>query len=578
MAETRSQELLAPESELSLQQLLERLRLRFERPSYAEHRNLQPASAVTTFNNQESVPASTVSEAPIKKQTKKRLTIEDGDEDQLSCDKDSHQDTESLEVYSSASIPESNSNQDVEADSVSQLEEFEKEVSAFSLEPSLSVDQRQSMLLQNIGSQLLVNGSHCVSVWLPPKIEESFILDVELGVQLIQKAVEATDFVEHHLFDQLSLRQLKSQKDWTFKYKLKKRSQHFSDKVCTEKEELQVVVSDSINDGFGWDHFGGYHEEMLRVCATEVEELVPLKYSKTWSTCVVYMLSDLQATLEGCRVMDRLRNFYTQRWQRVAVRGRCDSTHKLMAFYELVQSYWFPKIFCVSNGTGSFTIWHRWRCKAASTLYETKEAEKLKPLTELIADQIKIVCSDEGRVGRIDSSVRATAVEERVLLKLYKSWQLKFRSMFQVQFTDEIETIKWTDCLLQLQQKRVFILWNGQFVLTALQTDHEVVECVKGRQLRSLNILLMLMLLEMENAKKCGRKVQRRIKQGKLLKSWRFKFRGKMETIKWTDSLIDLWKLSVLTLSAWNLMSFMAREESVFLSFISGCLAVANSN
>lgn len=217
MAETRSQGLLAPESELSLQQLLERLRLCYERPSYAEHRNLQPASAVTTFNHQASVPASTVSEAPIRKRTKKirriisreeiddqrfkrlcvfydkpetlehyhknaRLFMIDGDEDQLSCDKDlvekevesksflpnercdvsgliakmdiidaiatldtnesigtkdstdsitkidPHQDTESLEVYLSASIPESNSNQDVEADSVSQLEEFEKEV------------------------------------------------------------------------------------------------------------------------------------------------------------------------------------------------------------------------------------------------------------------------------------------------------------------------------------------------------------------------------------------------------------------------------------------------------------------
>lgn len=381
---------------------------------------------------------------------------------------DLHQDTESLEVYSSASIPESNSNQDVEEDSVSQLEDFEKEVSAFSLEPSLRVDQRQSMLLQNIGSQLLVNGSHCVSVWLALKIEQSFILDVELGVQLIQKAVEATDFVEHHLFDQLSLRKLKSQKDWTYKYKLKKRSQHSSDKICAEKKELQEVVSDNINDGFGWDHLCGYHEEMLRVCATEVEELVPLKYSKTWrfkfrknkpvialcgeqeedkwdhlngnmpsgfdySTCVVYMLSDLQATLEGCMVTDRFQNFHTQRWQRVAVRGRCDSTKKLMAFNESVQSSLFPEIFCVSNGTGYFTIWHRCRCKAASNIYETKEAEKLKPLTELIADQINIVGPDEGRIGRIDSSVCATAVEERVLLKLYKYWQLKFRSMFQVQ-------------------------------------------------------------------------------------------------------------------------------------------------
>lgn len=86
---------------------------------------------------------------------------------------------------STDSIPESDLNQDVEPDSVSQLEVFEKEVSTFYLEPSLRVDQRQSMLLQYISSQLIVNGSGCASVWFAPKIEESFILDVELVVELI---------------------------------------------------------------------------------------------------------------------------------------------------------------------------------------------------------------------------------------------------------------------------------------------------------------------------------------------------------------------------------------------------------
>uniref|UniRef100_A0A0D3D4H8 Uncharacterized protein n=1 Tax=Brassica oleracea var. oleracea TaxID=109376 RepID=A0A0D3D4H8_BRAOL len=597
MAETRSQGLLAPESELSLQQLLERLCLRYERPSYTKHCNLQPASAVTTFNHQASVPASTVSEAPIRKRTKKirriisreeiddqrfkrlcvfydkpetlehyhknaRLFMIDGDEDQLSCDKDLVE----KEVESKSFLPNERCDvSDVELGvqliqkavkatdfvehhlfdqlSLRQLKSqkdwtFKYKLKKRSQHSSVKVctekEELQVVVSDNINDgfgwdhlcgyheemlrvcateveelvplkysktwrfkfrknkpSIALCGEQEEDKWehlngnMPSGFDckESFILDVKLGVQLIQKALKATDFVEHHLFDQLSLRQLKSQKDWTFKYKLKKRSQHSSVKVCTEKEELQVVVSDNINDGFGWDHLCGYHEEMLRVCATEVEELVPLKYSKTWR--FKFRKNKPSIALCGEQEEDKWEHlngnmpsgFDCSTWQRVVVRGRCDSTQKLMAFYESVQSSWFLEIFYVSNGTGSFTIWHRWKCKGASTLYETKEAEKLKALTELIADKIKIVCPDELRVGRIDSSVCATAVEEHVLLKLYKSWQ--------------------------------------------------------------------------------------------------FKFRGKMETIKWTDSLIDLWKLSILTLSAWNLMSFMASEESVFLSFISGFLAVA---
>ncbi|KAJ4901280.1 Chaperone protein ClpB1 [Raphanus sativus] len=64
------------------------------------------------------------------------------------------------------------------------------------------------------------------------------------------------------------MNQRRYQKDSTFKYKLKKPRQHFYDKVFTEKEDLQVVVSDNINAGFGWDTFGGCHVELVSVCAT----------------------------------------------------------------------------------------------------------------------------------------------------------------------------------------------------------------------------------------------------------------------------------------------------------------------
>ncbi|KAJ0263644.1 hypothetical protein HA466_0039510 [Hirschfeldia incana] len=171
------------------------------------------------------------------------------------------------------------------------------------------------------------------------------------------------------------------------------------------------------------------------------------------------MLEDVTLCLMSFQARTEIVFFYTQMWLRVAARGRCDNMQRLMAFHELVQSSWFHDIFRVSNGTGSFSIWHCWRGKADIALCATKEEEKLEPLTELIEDQINIFCLEEGRVGRIDSngqnlwrqqmvqvgSVCATKVEERVLLKLYKSWQFKFRSMFQVQVSwfSDISGHRW---------------------------------------------------------------------------------------------------------------------------------------
>ncbi|KAF8046143.1 hypothetical protein N665_3999s0005 [Sinapis alba] len=160
---------------------------------------------------------------------------------------DSNQDTESLEVDSRDSISEIDSNKEVEADPVDQLAEFEKEVSIYSLEPSLQVKERQSMLLQNSNSQFLVNESGYVGVWFAPKVDKAFILDVEIVEELIQMSVETAGFVAHYLFDQLLLRivskmkQLKYQKNWNFKYKLK----HFLKiEISRERSFFKFVVVD----------------------------------------------------------------------------------------------------------------------------------------------------------------------------------------------------------------------------------------------------------------------------------------------------------------------------------------------
>ncbi|KAL0899583.1 hypothetical protein Bca101_083544 [Brassica carinata] len=92
-------------------------------------------------------------------------------------------------------------------------------------------------------------------VWISPEVEPTFILDVE---ELIQKSLEVAGFVTHQLFEKMILRGMreqqhkvlsKMQKTWRFMYKVKKGRQNFSDKVFTEKEELQVVVCDDINNG-----------------------------------------------------------------------------------------------------------------------------------------------------------------------------------------------------------------------------------------------------------------------------------------------------------------------------------------
>ncbi|KAF2557801.1 hypothetical protein F2Q68_00017359 [Brassica cretica] len=88
------------------------------------------------------------------------------DSTDLITEVDSNQDVESLGVDSRDSIPGIYSNKKFDADSVHHLKEFEKEVSILSLEPSLRVDERQCMLIQNNSSQLLLNDARYVGVWL----------------------------------------------------------------------------------------------------------------------------------------------------------------------------------------------------------------------------------------------------------------------------------------------------------------------------------------------------------------------------------------------------------------------------
>ncbi|KAG2330314.1 hypothetical protein Bca4012_020082 [Brassica carinata] len=136
-------------------------------------------------------------------------------------------------------------------------------------------------------------------------------------------------------------------------------------------------------------------------------------------------------------------------------------------------------------------VWHRWKNRRDSDI------EEMTTKTECLHYMF------ETRHMRRRQEQSETKKE-----KLSKSWRFKFKSKPEDR---EVTVTGIGDSFL------------GFLVPTALQTDHEAVECVKGRQLLYLNILLVLMLLGMENAKKCGR-----MKQDKFRKSWRFKFRGKM--------------------------------------------------
>ena len=89
-------------------------------------------------------------------------------------------------------------------------------------------------MLENSSSQPLCNDSridHRLGVSIAPKarVEEAYILDVEMVGDLIQNSVESVDLVVRQLYDQMLLRrvggkmkQRKYQKSWMFKYRLKK--------------------------------------------------------------------------------------------------------------------------------------------------------------------------------------------------------------------------------------------------------------------------------------------------------------------------------------------------------------------
>ncbi|KAH0868215.1 hypothetical protein HID58_075237, partial [Brassica napus] len=78
-----------------------------------------------------------------------------------------------------------------------------------------------------------------------------------------------------------------------------------------------------------------------------------------------------------------------------------------------------------------------------------------------------------------------------------------------------------------------------------------------------------------ENAENGERKMQENTKQEKLLKSWRFKFRGVMETIKhvYEDAVRVLEILQAVRNGLqFDLMSFEASKENVFWTLASGVL------
>lgn len=77
----------------------------------------------------------------------------------------------------------------------------------------------------------------------------------------------------------------------------------------------------------------------------------------------------------GCRSDDMLQKFCTEMWLIVTARWTCDQ--RLMAFYEAVQNSWFAGVVGASNGTDSFSIWHRWRYRPAIALCAEQEVDKL---------------------------------------------------------------------------------------------------------------------------------------------------------------------------------------------------------
>ncbi|KAL0803058.1 hypothetical protein Bca101_058234 [Brassica carinata] len=140
-------------------------------------------------------------------------------------DIDSNCESESLEADS---VQEKDIGTTYMIPSLNQIEAFEKEVIKSLLEPSHRIDEVKFVLLRNGSSQILFTESSIaqkLGVWISPKLEPTFILDVE---ELIQKSLEVAGFVAHQLFEQMILRGMreqqhkvlsKMQKTWRFKYK-----------------------------------------------------------------------------------------------------------------------------------------------------------------------------------------------------------------------------------------------------------------------------------------------------------------------------------------------------------------------
>ncbi|KAG5394285.1 hypothetical protein IGI04_024248 [Brassica rapa subsp. trilocularis] len=118
---------------------------------------------------------------------------------------------------------------DVNSEDPEQIESLGNEVPISLLEPCHRIGGLEYVFLENKSLQLHGDfGKLRIDEWKSPRVEHTYVLDVDMVEELIQKLEDAkAEIVAHHLFDLLLQRvvrkrkQLKCHKSWKFKYKMK---------------------------------------------------------------------------------------------------------------------------------------------------------------------------------------------------------------------------------------------------------------------------------------------------------------------------------------------------------------------
>ncbi|WZY93232.1 hypothetical protein YC2023_065561 [Brassica napus] len=117
---------------------------------------------------------------------------------------------------------------DVNSEDPEQIESLVNEVPISLLEPCHRIGRLEYVFLENKSLQLHGDFDKLrVDEWKSPRVEHTYVLDVDMGEELIQKSADAeAELVAHHLFDLLLQRvgckrkQPRCHKNWKFKYKM----------------------------------------------------------------------------------------------------------------------------------------------------------------------------------------------------------------------------------------------------------------------------------------------------------------------------------------------------------------------